>query len=37
MDIEQLLTDAGLEFTVVDRCPEPTCELCRDKGLPVAA
>ena len=37
VDIEDLLAAAGIEFAVVDRCPHPGCELCRDKGLPAAA
>ncbi len=36
-NIEELLADAGIDFTVVDRCPYAACEVCRDKGLPAAA
>ena len=36
-DIEDLLTEAGVAFTVVDRCPHPQCELCADEGLSAAA
>ncbi len=37
MNIEELLTEAGIDFTVVDRCPDTGCELCHDKELPAAA
>jgi hypothetical protein len=37
IDIEELLSAAGIDFTVVERCPYADCELCADKGLPVAA
>ncbi len=37
IDIEELLSAAGIDFTVVERCPYAECELCADKGLPVAA
>ena len=36
-DVEQLLSAAGIRFTVVERCPDQACQLCADKGLPVAA
>ncbi len=36
-DIEQLLTEAGLEFTFVDRCPDPACEICARSDVPAAA
>lgn len=37
VDIEVLLTDAGIEFTVVDRCPHPACDVCADRDVPAAA
>lgn len=37
VDIEQLLADAGIEFTVVDRCPDPACEICARRDVPAAA
>lgn len=36
-DVEQLLSAAGIRFTVVERCPHRACRLCANKGLPVAA
>jgi hypothetical protein len=37
MDIEKLLADAGFDFTVVDRCPDPVCVICDGTGIPAAA
>ena len=37
LDIEQLLTEAGLDFTVVERCPVAGCEVCDADNLPAAA
>ncbi|MGA9597231.1 MAG: hypothetical protein WBV06_13810 [Acidimicrobiia bacterium] len=37
MDIEQLLDEAGFDFTVVDRCPDPACEVCTGHEVSVAA
>lgn len=36
-DIEELLTAAGIEFTVVAACPHPQCEICKPDDLSVAA
>jgi hypothetical protein len=36
-DIEELLRAAGIEFTVVQRCPHPQCVVCADSRLSVAA
>lgn len=36
MDIEKLLAEAGIDFTVVPRCPDPACEVCRT-DVPAAA
>lgn len=35
--IEELLAAAGIDFTVVERCPYARCELCADAGLSAAA
>jgi hypothetical protein len=35
--LEELLDAAGFDFTVVDGCPDPTCEVCAGHGLSVAA
>ena len=35
--LEDLLAAAGLSFTVVDQCPEPSCLLCGDARLSTAA
>ena len=35
-DIEQLLAEAGFDFTVVERCPVAGCEVC-DTGHTLAA
>jgi len=35
--IEQLLEAAGFSFTVVDRCPDPTCVVCRSNEIGKAA
>ena len=35
-DIEQLLAQAGFDFTVVERCPVAGCEVC-DPGQFFAA
>ena len=37
IDIEQLLAAAGLDFTVVERCPVVGCEICDAAEVPVAA
>jgi hypothetical protein len=37
LDIEELLSAAGIDFTVVERCPHPECELCVDARLAAAA
>jgi hypothetical protein len=36
-DIERLLTEAGLSFTIVDHCPDPACEICAAQEVPAAA
>jgi len=36
-DIEQLLTQAGIEFTVVARCPDPGCDICARSDVAAAA
>ncbi len=36
-DLERLLTAAGIDFTVVTRCPDPACEVCAPVALPSAA
>jgi len=36
-DVEQLLIDAGFDFTVVAHCPDPRCTVCNRKRLSVAA
>lgn len=30
-DIEVLLSAAGIDFTVVERCPHPDCRICADR------
>lgn len=35
--IEQLLSSAGFDFTVVERCPVDGCEICDAGEVPVAA
>ncbi|MDJ0952930.1 MAG: hypothetical protein QNJ81_04565 [Acidimicrobiia bacterium] len=35
--IEELLEAAGFEFSVVERCPDPACEVCGSRDLPAAA
>ncbi len=35
--LEQLLEEAGFEFTVVDKCPDLLCDVCHSGDLPVAA
>lgn len=37
LDIEELLTEAGIDFTAVARCPYPHCEVCGDDQLSAAA
>lgn len=37
IDIEQLLATAGVDFTVVERCPVAGCEICDADDVPVAA
>ena len=37
LEIEQLLAAAGIDFTVVERCPLPGCEVCDADDYPVAA
>jgi len=36
-NLEELLEAAGFDFVVVERCPDPDCELCASPDLPVAA
>jgi hypothetical protein len=36
-NLEELLETAGFDFTVVDRCPDPSCEACAGTELPAAA
>lgn len=36
-DIEQLLTDAGIGFTVVARCPDHECDICAGSSVSAAA
>jgi hypothetical protein len=36
-DIEQLLRQAGIEFTVVARCPDPGCDICAGSDVVAAA
>jgi len=36
-DIEQLLADAGIDFAVVDRCPDPACQVCAGRDVSAAA
>ncbi len=36
-DIEELLSAAGVEFTIVAACPHPKCEICNAGDLSVAA
>ncbi len=35
--LELLLAEAGLSFTHVDRCPQPSCEVCDPVALNAAA
>lgn len=35
--LENLLAAAGFDFSVVDRCPDPGCEICTDGELAAAA
>jgi len=35
--IEELLEAAGFDFAVVERCPDPDCELCASPEFPIAA
>lgn len=37
LDVEQLLAEAGFNFTVVERCPASGCEICDADEVPVAA
>ncbi len=34
---ERFLTEAGISFTVVERCPDSTCEVCSTPRVPAAA
>lgn len=36
-ELERLLAEAGIAFTVVARCPDPACALCPPVTLPSAA
>jgi hypothetical protein len=36
-DLEGLLEAAGIDFTTVDRCPDPVCSVCVQKELSAAA
>jgi len=36
-DVEGLLEAAGIDFTIVDRCPDPACAVCVQKELSAAA
>jgi hypothetical protein len=36
-NIEELLTEAGFSFTVVDHCPDRFCAVCRSKQPAKAA
>jgi hypothetical protein len=36
-ELERLLTEAGIAFTIVARCPDPTCVICAPETLPAAA
>ncbi len=36
-NIEELLTAAGLSFTLVDRCPDPVCPVCQRDEVARAA
>jgi len=36
-ELEAWFAGAGLTATVVDRCPDPTCHLCRRESLAEAA
>jgi hypothetical protein len=36
-NIEELLAAAGFSFTVVDRCPDLTCVICRGRAIAEAA
>lgn len=35
IDLERMLSDAGITYTVVDRCPLPTCVACSDDEVSV--
>ena len=37
IDTEQLLAEAGLDFTVVERCPVVGCEVCDADHVRIAA
>jgi len=37
LSVGELLAEAGIKFTVVDRCPHPRCEVCVDSRLSAAA
>ena len=37
LDIEQLLAEAGFDYTVLERCPVAGCEVCDAGHLPAAA
>jgi hypothetical protein len=37
LDLEQMLADAGLDFSVVERCPVVGCEICDADDIKVAA
>ncbi|MDX2343232.1 MAG: hypothetical protein QNL12_05635 [Acidimicrobiia bacterium] len=37
ISVEELLEAAGFDFTVVEQCPHPTCEVCTDHILAAAA
>ena len=36
-DIEQLLAEVGMDFTVVDHCPDSTCDVCAHRKVSAAA
>ncbi|MCP4304842.1 MAG: hypothetical protein GY926_11135 [bacterium] len=37
ISIEELLDVAGFDYTTVERCPHPACEICTEGVLAVAA
>lgn len=37
VEIEELLSAAGIEFAVVERCPHPACDVCVGEAVPAAA